>query len=127
MMTTNEKNYRNVLMNGKKERATQPTGMTPPSKAPTNNHCDAPPQDEHETNNNTAQVVEDDEIHLGKLAIEELDQEEEEYDPTRLCWRMDEKAEPKRPTPRTLNKDFKPNHSDCKRTREEARLHYLYL
>jgi len=65
MLPTNEKdNYRDVLMNGKRERATQPTGMTPPSKAPTNDICDAP-QDGHETNNTTAQVMEHDEIQLG--------------------------------------------------------------
>ena len=40
MLLTNEKKYRDVPMSGKRERATQPTGMIPPSKAPTNNNRD---------------------------------------------------------------------------------------
>ena len=63
---------------------------------------------------------------LGELALQEQDQEEEEeYDPTRL-WRTDKKAEPKLPNQRNLNKDFKPKDRR-ERTMEEARLHYLYL
>ena len=54
---------------------------------------------------------------MSELAIEE---QEEEYDP--MMW-MEEKAEPMRPTPRNLNKEFKPN--ERKSNREEARLHYL--
>ena len=102
-------------MNGKRERAVpQPTGMTPP----TNKHRDAPPaQEEHESNTNTVQGVEHDEIQLSELAIEE---QEEEYDP--MMW-IEDKAEPMRPTPRNLNKEFKPN--ERKNSREEARLHYL--